>query len=161
MVRRKEDLRIRGFRLQCHEVVLRLVEEMEHSDLVGIFGDPEDEKISGDGGTTVTLQAQNRVLAERIAFGHCLEVLQRFQGSVREFGGGNWIPELLLDVGKGALKFPFGSWGKKNLKHGVLSGSRREPRTRPALCRRRDLARPARSLHRGLAGQEPCHRGRD
>lgn len=61
MVRRKEDLRIRGFRLQCHEVVLRLVEEMNHSDLV------------------------------------C----------------------------------PLGSGGKKNLKHGVLPGFRREPRTRP------------------------------
>ena len=133
---------------------------MDNSDLVGIFGDPEDEKISGDGGTTVTLQAQNRVLAERIAFGHCLEVLQRFQGSVREFGGGNWIPELLLDVGKGALKFPFGSWGKKNLKHGASLESRPVPRMRPALCRRQDLSRPARSLRRGLAGQEPCHRGR-
>ena len=161
MVMRLEELRRGGFHLHGHEIVLRFVEEVHDSDLIRALGDPEDEKISGDGGTTVTLQAQNRVLAEQIAFGHCLEVLQRFQGSVREFGGGNWIPELLLDVGKGALKFPFGSGGKKDLKHGASPGSRREPRTRPALCRRRDLSRPARSLRRGLAGQEPYHRGRD
>lgn len=161
MVRWEGKLRIRGFRLQCHQVVLRFVEEMDHSDLVWILGDPEDEEVSGDGCMTVALQAQNRVLAERKAFGHRLEVLQSSQGGVREFGGGNWIPEFLLDVGKGALKLLFGSGGKKNLKHGASPESRPVPRMRPVLCRRRVPSRPARSSRRGPVWQEPCHRGRD
>ena len=156
MVMRLEELRRGGFHLHGHEIVLRFVEEVHDSDLIRALGDSEDEKVFADGGSVVALQAQDRVIAKRIALGHRPQVAQRRFRFVCKMRRRGWIAKLSLDVGEGVAELMFGSWCEDDLIHRAPPESRRAPQKRHAPCLRRYPFRPGRSWRKVLAWQRPC-----
>ena len=109
------------------------MEEVEDSDLFWGLADPEDELVFRDGGVTILLQPQNRVVAKRIAFGHRPEVAQGCLGLVRKPRRRDGVAEVALDVRERVAELLFRAGGEKDLIHSVPRESRRAPQKRPLL----------------------------
>ena len=81
------------------------MEEVDDSDLARMLGDPEDELVFRDGGVTIPLQLQNRVVTKRIALGHRPQVAQRRFRFIGKMRCRRRIAKLSLDVGESVTEF--------------------------------------------------------